>query len=46
MKVQGMGFSYFLDGKELKNFDTFEKRIMLLDVTIEVTNLRIDARTK
>ena len=46
MKVQGVGFSYYLDGKELKNFDEFERKIKNIEVTVEVTNLRIDARTK
>lgn len=46
MKVQGVGFSYYLDNKELKNFDEFERKIKNIEVTVEVTNLRIDARTK
>ena len=45
MKVQGVGFSYYLDDKKLKDFDEFERKIKNIEVTVEVTNLRIDART-
>ena len=46
MKAEGNQFTYFLNGEQIKDFDTFEKKLKSLDVTIEVTNFRIDARTK
>jgi len=46
MKAEGSRFTYFLNGEQIKDFDTFEKKLKSLDVTIEVTNFRIDARTK
>lgn len=46
MKSEGNQFTYFLNGEQIKDFDTFEKKLKSLDVTIEVTNFRIDARTK
>ena len=46
MKATGEKFSYFFDGKEVETFDKFEKLIKEKEVTIEVLNFRIDARTK
>ena len=39
------GFSYFLNGEKLKDFDTFEKKIKDKSVTIEVDKLEVRATT-
>ena len=47
MKTKGKGFKYFLDGEELKDFDTFEKKIKQLEIKeINVEGLNIYARTE
>ncbi len=45
MKVQGTGFSYYLDNKECKDFDSWEKAIKNIDVETEVEGLEIRAKT-
>ena len=45
MKVVG-SFKYFLNGEQVKDFDTFEKKIKNIDVTIKVEGLNIHARTE
>ena len=45
MKVRGTGFSYYLDNKELKNFDAWEKAIKNIEVTVDVEGLEIRAKT-
>ena len=44
MKTTGVGFKYQLDGKEIKDFDEFEKKIKNIEVTIEVENLIVKAK--
>jgi len=44
MKVRGTGFSYYLDDKELKNFDAWEKVIKNIEVTVDVIGLEIRAK--
>lgn len=39
------GFSYFLNGEKLKDFDAFEKKIKDKAVTIEVEKLEVRATT-
>ena len=48
MKAELQGFKYFLNDKQLKNWDELEKKIEKLNVEIEVnTQLReLHARTK
>ena len=46
MKVEGNGFKYYLDNIEVKDFDTFEKKIKNIDVIIKVEGLNIYARTE
>lgn len=48
MKAELKGFKFFLNGKELKDWDELEKKIEKLSVEIEVnTQLReLHARTK
>lgn len=46
MTTSGNGFTYWINNKECKNFDEWERKIKNIEVTIEVTNLRIDAKTK
>ena len=45
MKVKGEGFKYFLNGEQIKDFDTFEKKIKNIDVTIKVEGLNIYAKS-
>lgn len=45
MKTIGNGFNYYLDGKQLKDFDEFERKIKNIEVKIEVENLEIKAKT-
>lgn len=45
MKTEGTGFKYQLDGITLKDFDEFEKKIKNIEVTIEVENLIVKAKT-
>ena len=45
MKVQGTGFSYYLDNKECKDFDSWEKVIKKLNVETEVRGLELHAKT-
>lgn len=44
MKATG-GFEYYLDGKLLKDFDSWEKAIKNIDVITEVSGLTIHAKT-
>jgi hypothetical protein len=46
VKVKGTGFSYFLNGKKLNNFDDFEKAIKNIEVEIEIVGLDLKAQTK
>jgi hypothetical protein len=43
MKTQG-NFKYFLDGKQLKDFDEFENKTKNVDVSINVIGLEIYAK--
>ena len=45
MKTAGTGFKYQLDGKEIKNFDEFQRKLEDIEVTIEVENLVVKAKT-
>jgi len=45
MKTQGAGFSYYLDNKQLKNFDAWEKVIKNIEVETEVEGLEVRAKT-
>ena len=45
MKTQGAGFKYQLDGKEIKNFDDFQRKLEDIEVTIEVDKLIVKAKT-
>ena len=45
MKVEGNGFKYYLDNIEVKDFDTFEKKIKNIDVTINVEGLNLYAKS-
>ena len=45
MQVKGVGFSYYLDNKKLKDFDAWEKAIKNIDVETEVEGLEIRAKT-
>lgn len=45
MKTQGVGFKYQLDGITLKDIDEFERKIRDIEVTIEVENLVVKAKT-
>ena len=45
MKVEGNGFKYYLDNIEVKDFDTFEKKIKNIDVTIKVEGLNLYAKS-
>ena len=46
MKTSGQGFSYYIDGERIKDFDTFEKKINKLEIkeTI-VKGLEVYAKT-
>ena len=46
MKTSGQGFSYYIDGEKIKDFDTFEKKINKLEIkeTI-VKGLEVYAKT-
>ncbi len=44
MKTEGVGFTYFYNDEELKNFDEFEKKIKTKNVVIEVNNLEVRAK--
>ena len=46
MKTSGEGFTYYIDGERIKDFDTFEKKINKLEIkeTI-VKGLEVYAKT-
>ena len=46
MKVKGEGFKYFLNGEQIRDFDTFEKKIKNINVTIKVEGLNIYAKSE
>ena len=45
MKVEG-NFKYWLDKVKIKDFDTFEKKIKNINVTIKVEGLNIYAKSE
>ncbi len=45
MKTVGTGFTYFLDGKVLKDFDEWERKIKNLNVETKVKGLELHAKT-
>lgn len=45
MRVEG-NFKFFLDGRELKDFDEFEKKTKNIEVNILVKELEIYATSK
>jgi len=45
MKVQGTGFTYWLNKQKLQDFDSWEKAIKKLNVETEVRGLELHAKT-
>ena len=45
MNVKGTGFTYLLDGKVLKDYDEFERKIKNLNVETFVKGLELHAKT-
>ena len=45
MKVQGTGFTYWLNEQKLQDFDSWEKAIKKLNVETEVRGLELHAKT-
>ena len=45
MKVQGTGFTYWLNEQKLKDFDSWEKAIKNIEVTVDVVGLELRAKT-
>ena len=45
MKTAGKGFKYWLDGEQIKDFDTFEKKIKNINVKINVEGLNLYAKS-
>lgn len=43
MILKGEGFTYWLNGEQLKDFDAFEKALKNRIVTIEVDKLQVKA---
>ena len=43
MKLQGQGFTYWLNNEQLDGFDAFEKALKNKTVTIAVENLEVRA---
>ena len=45
MRVEGTGFTYWLNEQKLQDFDSWEKAIKKLNVETEVRGLELHAKT-
>jgi len=45
MKISGEGFKYWLDDKQLRDFDEFERKTKNIEVKIEIDKLDVRAKT-
>lgn len=46
MKIEGTGFKYWLNEKQMRNFDEFERKIKNIEVEINIDKLNVRATTK